>query len=258
VAGPPPAPRSGGRRAAVAVDLGSGQFRVWAAGDGIRAAASVVADMRHPTREARLVRRGRIVDPAGSVALLTRLAYTLPSALTAGPVVVACRPVSASPGDEDAIRRVVTDAFTPSRVLLIDTVRAAAIGCGAAGGALLVIDAGAQLTEVSLLLDGRVAVARRAETGTADGARSYAPSRLTGVITRLVADIGRSRRLTGAALSRGAVVVGDGATMPGLTNGLAASLGARVWPATSPRLAAVGGAGLAATALGRHPATAVA
>jgi rod shape-determining protein MreB len=83
---------------------------------------------------------------------------------------VACRPVLAAPVDQDAIRRVVTAVFAPSRVLLIDTVRAAAIGSGAATGVLLVVDFGSQLTEVAVLLDGRVAAARRADMGTNDGA----------------------------------------------------------------------------------------
>ena len=90
------------------------------------------------------------------MSLLTRLLHTFPQALPVGPVVVACRPVLATPADQDAIRRVVTAAFAPSRVLLIDTVRAAAIGCGAGAGVLLIADVGAQLTEVAVLVDGRV------------------------------------------------------------------------------------------------------
>jgi hypothetical protein len=58
-----------------------------------------------------------------------------------------------------------------------------------------------------------------------------------------VADIGgnpRMRRLTAAALARGVIVVGDGATMPELTSRLAANLRVPVRPACSPRLAALG------------------
>ena len=162
---PPAATDRRGEPAAVAVDLGSGQARLWAVGDGIRAAPSAGEALSRPTP---LVRRGRIVDAAGCVSLLTRLLHTFPQALPAGPVVVACRPVLATAADQDAIRRVVTAVFAPSRVLLIDTVRAAAIGSGAAAGVLLVVDVGAQLTEVAVLVDGRVAAARRAETGTHD------------------------------------------------------------------------------------------
>ena len=66
------------------------------------------------------------------------------------------------------------------------------------------------------------------------------------------------RRLTAAALARGVVVVGDGATTPELTIRLAANLRAPVRPAASPRLAALSGAGLAAMAACRHPAAAAA
>jgi rod shape-determining protein MreB len=241
-------------RAAVALDLGSGQARLWAVGDGTRIAPCTGEALSRPTP---LIRRGRIIDTAGCVALLTRLLHDV-HALPAPPVVVACRPVLAAPAEQDAIRRVVTAALTPSRVLLIDTVRAAAIGSGVATGVLLVADVGAELTEVAVLVDGRVAAARRAEKGTRDGAPGAAPRLLAGVVTRLVADIGgnpRMRRLTAAALARGVLVVGDGATTPELTIRLAANLRVPVRPAGSPRLAALTGAGLAAMAASRHPAS---
>jgi rod shape-determining protein MreB len=127
-------------------------------------------------------------------------------ALPVAPVVVACRPVLSAPADQDAIRRVVTAAFVPSRVLVMDTVRAAAIGSGAATGVLLIVDVGTQLSEVAVLIDGRVAAGRRAEVGTHDPASGGAPRLLAGVVTRHVADIGRNprmRRLIAAALARG-------------------------------------------------------
>jgi rod shape-determining protein MreB len=239
--------------AAVAVDLGSGETRLWAIGDGIRQAPSVDESPRRPTP---LVRRGRIVDAAGCVALLTRLLHTFPQALPAGPLVVACRPVLAS-ADDDEIRRVVTEAFAPSRVLLIDTARAAAIASGTATGAVLLADVGAQLTEVALLLDGRVAAARIADMGTHDTTAGRGPRLLAGIVARLVADIAHGPdmlQLTTATLTRGMIVVGDGATIPELTMRLAANLEKPVLPARSPRLAALSGAGLAATAARRHPA----
>jgi rod shape-determining protein MreB len=260
-AGHRPPPAATDRRpepAAVAVDLGSGQARLWTVGDGIRVAPSVDEALNPPAPP---VRRGQIVDPAGCMALLTRLLHTFPQGPPARPVVVACRPVLAAPDDQDAIRGVVNAVFAPSRVLLIDTVRAAAIGSGAAAGVLVVVDVGAQLTEVAVLVDGRVTAARRAETGTHDGASGHASRLLAGVVTRLVANIGgnpRMRRLTAAALARGVIVVGDGATMPELTVRLTANLRVPVRPARSPRLAALSGAGLAAMAACRHPATAAA
>jgi len=255
---PPAVTDSGGNRAAVAVDLGSGQARLWACGDGIRVAPSAGEALSRPTP---LVRRGRILDAAGCVSLLTRLLRASAQVPPAGPVVVACRPVLAAVADQDAIRRVVTAVFTPSRVLLIDTVRAAAIGSGAAAGVVLIADIGAELTEVAVVVDGRVAAARRAEVGTHDGAPGGASRLLAGVVTRLVADIGGNRRmrpLAAASLTRGVIVIGDGATMPELTGRLAANLRVPVRPACSPRLAALRGAGLAAMVACRHPATAAA
>jgi rod shape-determining protein MreB len=254
---PPAASDRRTEAAAVAVDLGSGQARIWAVGDGTRVAPCASEALSRPTP---LVRRGRIADTAGCVALLTRLLHSV-HAFPTPPVVVACRPVLAAPADRDAIRRVVTAALAPSRVLLIDTVRAAAIGSGAATGVLLVADIGAQLTEVAVLVDGRVTAARRAEKGTCDGAPGSTARLLAGVVTRLVADIGgnpRMRRLTAAALARGVLVVGDGATTPELTIRLAANLRVPVRPACSPRLAALTGAGLAAMAACRHPTSAAA
>jgi rod shape-determining protein MreB len=254
---PPVGTDSRGGPAALAVDLGSGQARLWSVGDGIRAVPTADDGLSLP---APLVRRGRIVDADGCVSLLTRLVRTYPHGLPTEPVVVACRPVLATTAEQDAIRQVVTAAFTPSQVLLINTVRAAAIGSGTSTGVLLVVDVGAQLTEVAVLVDGRIVAARRAETGTHD--RPLGASRLlAGIVTRLVADIvgnPRMRRLTAAALSRGVVVVGDGATTPELTVRLAANLRVPVRPAASPRLAALSGAGLAAMAACRHPTAAAA
>ena len=66
----------------------------------------------------------------------------------------------------------------------------------------------------------------------------------------------RMRRLTAAAPARGVIIVGDVATRPELISRLEASLRAPVRPASSPRLVALSGAGLAATAACRHPASA--
>jgi len=243
-----------GEPTAVAVDLGSGQARIWAVGHGTRAAPSIANG--HGKKTA-LVRRGRIVDAAGCVCLLTEMSRELPGSLPPGSVVVACRPVRSTPSDDDALRRVIRAVFAPSKVLLIDSVRAAALGCAAAPGVLMVVDVGAQLTEVAVLVDGRVAGARRAETGTSDSMPAGRPHLLAGVVTRLVDDMRRSahlRRLTAAALARGILVVGDGATMPELTTRLADNLRVPARPAPSPRVVTLSGAGLAAMAAGRHPA----
>jgi rod shape-determining protein MreB len=242
-----------GRQAPVAVDLGSGLARLWSVDAGIRAVPTAGDALSRPAAP---VQRGRLSDSAGCVSLLTRLGRIFPHAVPTGPVVVACRPVLATAADQDAIRRAVSTAFNPSRVLLVDTVRAAAIGSGLATGVLLIVDVGAQLTEVAVLVGGRVAAARRAETGTHDRPTGGAPRLLAGIVTRLVADIAGNpsmRPLTAAALARGVVVVGDGAATPELTIRLAANLRVPVRPASSPRWAALCGAGLVASAVCRLP-----
>jgi rod shape-determining protein MreB len=234
------------------VDLGSGRARIWVTGLGTHAAPTAGEALSWPDN---LVQRGRIVDEAGCVSLLTRLSRTFGNGLPAEPLVVACQPVLATSADQQAIRRVMTAAFAPSRVLLIDTVRAAAVGCAAATGVLLIADIGAQLTEVAVLVDGRVAAARTAEAGTSDVVRG-APRLLARVVAGLVTDVSRNprmRRLASAALARGVVVVGDGATLPELTIRLAADLHAPVRPAAAPRFAAISGAGLTAMVASRHP-----
>jgi rod shape-determining protein MreB len=241
---------------AVAVDLGSGTAQIWAVGYGAHATPTAGEALSQPGT---LVRRGRIVDDAGCASTLAELLQTYPGSVPAGPIVIACRPVLATPADRATIRGVVTEVLAPARMLFIATVRAAAIGCGAATGVLLIVDVGAHLTEIAILVDGRVAAARRADLGTHDLASGATPGRLADIITRFVADLRREpqmRRLAAAALARGVVVVGDGATMPALTTRLAANLRVTVRTPAAPRSAALSGAGLAAMAACRHPASA--
>ncbi|MCM0676994.1 cell shape-determining protein MreB, partial [Micromonospora phytophila] len=78
---------------------------------------------------------------------------------------------------------------------------------------------------------------------------------LADTVARLVGELRREpavRPLVTAALARGVVVVGDGATRPDLTARLVAALGPAVHRAASPRTAALTGASLAATATSRH------
>lgn len=232
----------------IAVDLGSGYTHIWIAGHGCHAAPTVDPGLSRPTP---LVRRGAIVDRAGCVSLLTRLCRTLVSPLPVRPVVVVCRPVHSDTTDQEAIRQVITAAVNPGRILLIDTVRAAAIGSGTATGVLLVVDVGAQLTETAVLVDGRTVAARRAEFGTGDVAIGRPLALLVRAATGLIDDLRRDpglRRLTTAALARGPVLVGDGAATPELARAVAASLGRPVRAAGSPRQTALRGAALVASA----------
>ncbi|MGC5022462.1 cell shape-determining protein MreB [Micromonospora sp. DT47] len=235
----------------IAVDLGSAQLRIWLRARGMLS-APVGSGSRTP-----VMRRGRIVDGPACVAELARLLHDHRTEVPAGALVVACRPVLATTADQDAMRCVLTAVLAPARLLFVDTIRAGAIGAGAAAGTLLLADIGAQLSEVAVLQDGRVVAARRAELGTRDLNHGATPAMLADTVTRLVRELRRPpavRPLVAAALARGMVVVGDGATRPDLTARLVAALGAPVHRAAAPRTAALTGASLAAVAASQHPA----
>lgn len=237
---------------ALAVDLGSCTAGVWAAHRG-----TVSAPCGDPqAATGTLVRRGRVVDVDGCVALLTQLTRQYPEPVPAGGVVVACRPVLASEADQDAVRRVLDAVLAPARMLFMDTVRAAAIGSGAAAGTLLVVDAGAELTEVALLRNGRVLAARRTEIGTRDLTRGATVDLISDNVVRHIEDLraGPEAAELITAMARGLLLVGDGALHPGLAPTVAGMLGVRVHRAPAPRTAALHGAGLAAMSLLRHPA----
>jgi rod shape-determining protein MreB and related proteins len=243
--------------AAVAVDLGSGDTRIWAPGRPTLGVPTISNSLTNPTR---LVRRGRIADAAGYEQLLTRLLRRFHRPMPSGAVVVACRPVLATAEDDDAARRLLTAVFAPSRLLFIDTVRAAAIGAGATPGVLLVVDVGAQLTEVAVLNGGGVVAARRAEVGAMDLIAPTEPGPIVHTIVDLVADLRRDRRcldLMDTVARRGLLLVGGAAARPELAARAAGALGMPVRPAARPRVAAVRGAGLAALATLRRAAMTV-
>ncbi|MEU1845304.1 rod shape-determining protein [Micromonospora sediminicola] len=235
----------------IAVDLGSAHLRIW-----LEPGRVLSAPVGHGLR-APVVRRGRVVDVPACTAELRRLLRDHRAPAPEGALVVACRPVLSAPADQEAARRVLTAVLAPSRLLFVDSVRAGAVGAGAAAGTLLLADIGAQLTEVAVLDDGRVVAARRAEVGTRDLNHAVTSAMLATTVSRLVAELRAEptvRPLVRTALARGVLVVGDGATRPDLTARMVAVLGATVHRAASPRTAALTGAGLAARSALRHPA----
>ncbi|MGC4897198.1 cell shape-determining protein MreB [Micromonospora sp. DT31] len=239
-----------GRPEPVAVDLGSAHLRVWL-GPGQVVSAPVGHGLRTP-----VVRRGRVVDVPGCTAELRRLLREHRAAVPVGALVVASRPVLTAPADQEAARQVLTAVFAPSRLLFVDSVRAGAVGAGAAAGTLLIADVGAQVTEVAVLADGRIVAARRAEVGTRDLAAGVTAAMLAATVSRLIGELRQepaARPLVRPALARGVLVVGDGATRPDLTARLVATLGATVHRAAAPRTASLTGAGLAAMSALRHP-----
>jgi rod shape-determining protein MreB len=242
---------------AVGVDLGSGYTRIWASGRALLQTASINDSLTNPVR---LVQRGRVSDPAGLRELLERLMRRQHPPVPAGAVVVACRPVLATADEQAAVRRLIGDVFSPSRVLFVDTVRAAAIGAGAGPGTLLVADVGARLTEVAVLAGGTVTAARRADLGTSDLLDPNSTDPIVQTIAELVRDLRRDPRCRDVAVpafANGMLLVGGGAAQPSLVARAAATLGMATRAAAKPRLAAVHGAGLAAlAALRRTAATA--
>jgi rod shape-determining protein MreB len=155
------------------------------------------------------------------------------------------------------MRRVLTDVFLPSRMLFIDTVRAAAIGAGVAPGPQIVVDVGTDLTEVAVVTDGIVVGARRADIGMSDLIEPTASWPVIRTVVDLFSDLRRDRHCrqpAATALGRGLVLVGGGATQPELAARIAGTLGLPVRPSATPLVAAVRGAGLAALAALRRSA----
>jgi rod shape-determining protein MreB len=224
---------------AIAVDLGSDGAGVWTAQQGVVSGRCESAG--------RLIHRGRVVDFDGCVAMLSQLVGTFAQPVPAGGVVVACRPVLASGDDQETTRRVLKAVFEPSRLLLIDSVRAAAIGAGETAGMLLVADVGAELTEVAVLDHGRVVEARRSEIGTRDLTADVTVDAIGDQIAAHVDSLDVDPPAYGLLL------VGDGALHPGLLEAVSERLGVRVHRAADPATAALNGAGKAAMSLLRHP-----
>jgi rod shape-determining protein MreB len=232
------------------VDLGSCTAGVWAARQGTVHGSWEDA----ATSAGTVVRRGSVIDVDRCTSLLAQFVRRYPEPVPDGGVVVACRPVLASEADQEATRRVLDAVFAPGRVVFIDTVRAAAVGSGAAAGSLLVVDVGAELAEVALLADGRVRAARRTEIGTRDLTRGATVDLIGDDVLRHVEDLraGSDASALVTALARGILLVGDGAVHPGLATSIARLLRVRVHRAAAPRTAALNGAGLAAMSLLRH------
>ncbi|WP_238005532.1 rod shape-determining protein [Dactylosporangium sp. AC04546] len=241
--------------AAVGVDLGSANTRVWASGRGTLHAANPAPAAAYRSGP---VVRGSIAEPEPMQVLLSGLVGGRRRPLPAGAVVVACRPVGTGSRAELALREVMTTVFKPARLLFIDTVRAAAIGSGAAPGPLLIADVGAHLTEVAVLAGGVIVAAHRRDVGLHDQAGGPDPNAaIVAAVTDLIGQVRRQpghRQAVAAAVHGGLLLVGGGATRPQLAARVAGAAGIAVRRPVAPHLAAVRGAGLAALAALRRSA----
>lgn len=240
--------------AAVGIDLGSGHTRIWASGRPLVQSPTISDSLTNPKR---LMRRGRITDTAALQDLLVRLIERYGRPLPTGATIVACRPVLSTPNDDHTVRQLLTETFNPSHLLFTSTVRAAAIGAGAAPGPVLVADVGAQLSEVAFLANGALLAARRATIGLDDLIGTTAVGTLARTLADLIEDLRRDPRCraAGVAARRGLLLVGGGATLPELAARTARALKVPVRPIKRPRVAATHGAGLAALAALRRAPT---
>ncbi|WP_411074692.1 rod shape-determining protein [Streptomyces sp. cmx-4-7] len=239
--------RSAGRPVrGIALDIGSSRTRAWAPGAG------VFADV--PSGP---VLRGRVTDADSQLRLLRRLTAGAPGGDGHDTVVMLTHPVLAGREEREAVRR-MADGLGAVRVFAVDSARAAAAHAAPPGdGPLLVVDLGAQLTEVTLVVDGRVVDARLAEVGLDDlPDPGGSPDPVAGTAADLVGDLWRRDR-TGAArgaLRRGVLVTGGGALSLDVTGRLAHLLRARLRLANDPSTSVVRGAGLMLASALRHPA----
>ncbi|MFE7767269.1 rod shape-determining protein [Streptomyces sp. NPDC057438] len=239
----------------IALDLGSDRTRAWgcdgkplfdvptvAFGDGV----------------VRPVRRGAVVDTAAAATLLDRLlAHRLPR--SAHPLLILTTPALGGVAFR-AEARAAAEVLRPHTVLTVPAARAVAVAADAdLTRPLLVVDIGAQVTDVVLLDDGAVTDARRTTLGTDDTDRRTPAARLTeavGTMTTAMLDQDRTSR-TREALRRGVLLAGGGALGPGTGPRLAERLGAPVRTVPGPHTAAVRGAAVLLRSAHDHPCTGV-
>ncbi|MER5278229.1 rod shape-determining protein [Streptomyces sp. NPDC002809] len=241
----------------LAIDLGSSRTRAWIPGQGVVAdtGSDPAGEYGHGGRP---VRRGRIVDTESCGRMLARIADTALGADRSDTVIVLSRPVLAGSGHRTAARDILT-ALGPSSVIVLDSARAAAACAGPHdGGPLLVVDIGAELTEATLLVDGRVRDARLAETGTSDMEPGEAPTAVVRAVLDMVMGMWHQDRHGAVlgALRRGPLLAGGGALRPDITHRIAVRLGTPVRLTEDPATTVVRGAGLILSSVLRHASAA--
>ncbi|TXS68171.1 rod shape-determining protein [Streptomyces sp. sk2.1] len=236
----------------LAIDLGSSRTRAWMPGHGVitdaRSDFGTGAGHGHP------VRRGRIVDFESCGRMLGRIADMALGEDRTGAVIVLSHPVLAGAGHRAAAKELVA-ALGPVGVIALDSARAAAAYAGPGdGGPLLVVDIGAELTEATLLVDGRVRDARQAESGLSDLAPSQPAAPVVRTVLDMVTEMWKQDRHGAVlgALRRGPLLTGGGAARRDVTDAIAARLGVPVRPADDPATTVVRGAGMVLSSVLRH------
>ncbi|MEV0291477.1 rod shape-determining protein [Kribbella sp. NPDC050820] len=245
--------RGSSSRRCLALDLGSAQTHAWMPDRGLVLDTPTItpAELGYP------VRRGSIVDTVGASRILARLINSRGAPGDRPALVVMTMPVLATVADRLAALTAI-DVLQPGAVLTIESVKAAAFGAGAdLVEPLLVVDLGADLTEVAVLSNGSLIEARRAPLGISDFGRGSTGDDLATSVGDMVTDL--LRRDCGPqvvdALDRGPLLTGGGALRPAVTYRIAKRLSAPIRTAPAPHTAAVRGACAARLAVDRHPAS---
>ena len=241
------------RSSGIAIDLGSARTRAWMPDHGlifdVPTITSPGADgVSYP------VRRGNIVDRPGAARMLDQL-LGCRAGLGRYSLIVLTTPVLCADQQRSAALAAL-EVLDVRKVLTIESVKAAAFGAGAdLNRPLLVVDIGAHLTEVGLLVHSAVMQAHRLAVGTSDLGTTTTAAGLVRSIVAVVTDLlGQDcgPQVVGA-LDRGLLLTGGGALRPEITYRLAKRLSAPVRPAPAPHFAAIRGAGLTLAAAQRHP-----
>jgi len=234
----------------IAVDVGSARTRAWTPEHGL-----IVDVPTAPSGTARkTVRRGKIIDAHA----VSRVLGDLVCSRVGGrrrPTVVATIPVACDEIDRGELLSVL-EILDPETVLTITSVKAAALGARAdLAQPLLVVDVGAELTEVALLAGGCLSGARSTALGVVDLGRNLPVSQLVREIAESTVQLlrGDYGPQIVDALDRGVLLTGGGALRPEITYHLTRQLGASVQPAPAPHLAALRGAGVILQSARRHP-----
>ncbi|MFF9350472.1 rod shape-determining protein MreC [Streptomyces sp. NPDC014734] len=243
----------------LALDLGSSWTRAWVPGRGLVAETAACDGPDDRPGHPRPVRRGRVVDPVCCGRVLGRIADTALGTDRGDTVIVLSHPVLAGAEHRAAAKEAVAAALGPTRVIVLDSARAAAaLAAPREVGPLLVVDIGAELTETTLLVDGRIRDARQAEAGLSDLAPSEPPTAVVRTVLDMVMAMWKQDRHGAVlgALRKGPLLAGGGAARPDVTHRIAVRLGAPVRLTDDPATTVVRGAGLVLGSVLRGPAAA--
>ncbi|MBM7439847.1 rod shape-determining protein [Streptomyces sp. HB132] len=237
-----PAPQRTGPVRGLAIDLGSSGARAWVPGQGL--VIDGPADREDGAR--RPVRRGRIVDAEFCAGLLDRLADTALGPHRQDSVIVLSHPVLAGPEHRALAGELLAVLGASDAVVLNSAAAVAACAGPPGGGPVLVVDMGAELTEVALLVDGSVVDARQADLGLSDLGPQAPPTELVGNVLDMITSMWREDRhgAVRGALRRGPVLTGGGALRRDVTDRIAGCLGTPVRVTPDPSTAVVRGAAL--------------